>query len=265
VRKYFHKGESCYYDKSTPKYTYLPKGNYFLFIIYKHFITYLLYVSINAYLWPASIPWAHFTPSSLFSMQILQILSSPRGAASYSNQLANGLVEKLVAANPGSTVTRHDLTNQPFPHLEEVHLQSFFTPAEGRSPELLAAVRHSDEAIAELLAADTIVIGAPLYNFGIASTLKAWIDHIARAGVTFRYTAAGPEGLIKGKKVYVAMSSGGVYSEGPMAAYDFVAPYLKSVLGFLGMTDVTVVRVEGTSVPTLQETALPKALASVTL
>jgi FMN-dependent NADH-azoreductase len=198
-------------------------------------------------------------------MQILQILSSPRGAASYSNQLANALVEKLVAANPGSMVKVHDLTNTPFPHLEEVHLQSFYTPEEGRSPEQQAAVRHSDEAIAELMAADTIVIGAPLYNFGIASTLKAWIDHIARSGVTFRYTAAGPEGLIKGKKVYVAMSSGGVYSEGPMTAYDFVVPYLKTVLGFVGMTDVTVVRVEGTSMPELQEVALPKALASINL
>jgi FMN-dependent NADH-azoreductase len=198
-------------------------------------------------------------------MQILQILSSPRGAASYSNQLAKGIVEKLVAANPGASVQVHDLANTPFPHLEEVHLQSFFTPAEGRSPEHQAAIRHSDEAIAELLAADTIVIGAPLYNFGVASTLKAWIDHIARAGITFRYTADGPEGLVKGKKVYIAMSSGGVYSEGPMSSYDFVVPYLKAVLGFIGMTDVTVFRVEGTAFPALQEEALPKALASITL
>lgn len=196
-------------------------------------------------------------------MQILEILSSPRGAASYSNQLANGLVEKLVAANPGSTVKLHDLTNKPFPHLEEAHLQSFFTPAESRTPEQQAAVRHSDEAIAELMAADTIVIGAPLYNFGIASTLKAWVDHVARAGITFQYTAAGPEGLVKGKKVYIALSSGGVYSEGPMTSYDFVAPYLKTFLGFIGMTDVTVVRVEGTGVPELQPTALQKALDSV--
>ncbi len=109
------------------------------------------------------------------------------------------------------------------------------------------------------MSADTIVIGAPRYNFGIPSTLKAWVDHIARAGVTFRYTA---EGLVKGKKVYVAMSSGGIYSEGPTAGYDFVAPYLKAVLGFLGMTDVTVVRAEGTAFPNLQPTALEKGLAS---
>lgn len=198
-------------------------------------------------------------------MQILQILSSPRGAASYSNQLSHALVAKLVAANPGSTVQVHDLTNTPFPHLEEAHLQSFFTPAEQRSPEQVAAIRHSDEAIAEIMAADTLVIGAPLYNFGIPSTLKAWIDHIARAGVTFSYASGTPEGLVKGKKVYVAMSSGAVYSEAPWDSYDFVAPYLQTMLGFLGMTDLTVVRVEGVNMPGIQDTALAKAVASVSL
>jgi FMN-dependent NADH-azoreductase len=198
-------------------------------------------------------------------MNILNIISSPRKGESFSTKLGNAVIEKLQAANPGSTVKVRDLTNKPFPHLEEAHLQSFFTPAEGRTPEQQEAVRHSDESIAEIMAADAIVIDAPLYNFGIPSTLKAWIDHIARAGVTFRYTAAGPEGLVKGKKVYVAMSSGGVYSEGPSASYDFVAPYLKAVLGFLGMTDVTVVRVEGLAIPDLQPTALDKAIASITL
>ena len=198
-------------------------------------------------------------------MNILHVISSPRKAASYSIQLGNALVEELQAANPGSTVTVRDLTNKPFPHLEEVHLQSFFTPAENRTPEQQEAIRHSDEAIAEVMSADVIVVGAPLYNFGIPSTLKAWIDHISRAGITFRYTANGPEGLVKGKKVYVALSSGGVYSEGPMAAYDFVAPYLKTFLGFLGMTDVEVARVEGTSVPELKDGAMEKALASVSI
>ncbi len=168
----------------------------------------------------------------------------------------------LTAPTPSSSVKVHDLANKPFPHLEEVHLQSFFTPADNRTPAQQQAVRHSDEAIREVMEADILVIGAPLYNFGIPSTLKAWIDHIARAGITFRYTEAGPEGLVKGKKVYVALSSGGVYSEGPLTGYDFVAPYLQTVLGFLGMTDVTIVRVEGTSLPGGQDTALDKALAS---
>ena len=198
-------------------------------------------------------------------MNILNIISSPRKGESYSTKLGNAVVEKLQAANPGSTLKVHDLTNKPFPHLEEAHLQSFFTPAESRTPEQQEAVRHSDEAIAEIMAADVLVIDAPLYNFGIPSVLKAWVDHIARAGTTFRYTATGPEGLVKGKKVYVAMASGGIYSEGPSAGYDFVAPYLKAVLGFLGMTDVAVFRVEGLAIPDLQATALDKAIASISL
>ena len=198
-------------------------------------------------------------------MNILHIISSPRKEASASIQLGNGIIDKLQAAHPGSKVVVHDLASHPFPHLEEATLQSFFTPAEGRSPEHAAAVKHSDDAIQEIKDADVIVIGAPLYNFGIPSTLKAWVDHIARAGITFRYTATGPEGLITGKKVYVAMSSGGIYSEGPSAGYDFVAPYLKAVLGFLGMTDVTVVRAEGLAIPDLQATAVQKGLDSVTI
>lgn len=194
-------------------------------------------------------------------MNILHVISSPRGSESFSIKLGHGLVAKLQAANPGSTVQVRDLATTPFPQLEEAKLASFFTPAEHRSPAQQEAARHSDEAIAEVMAADVIVMGAPLYNFGIPSTLKAWIDHICRAGITFRYTETGPEGLVKGKKVYVALSSGGVYSEGPYAAYDFVAPYLHTVLGFLGMTAVDVVRVEGTMVPGVKETALEKALA----
>ncbi|MBO0935307.1 NAD(P)H-dependent oxidoreductase [Fibrella sp. HMF5335] len=197
-------------------------------------------------------------------MNILHLISSPRKWASASIQLGNAIVDQLQNANPNSTVTVHDLTDKPFPHLEEVHLQSFFTPTENRSPEQQEAVRHSDQAIAELQAADAIVIGVPVYNFGVSSTLKAWIDHIARAGVTFRYTANGPEGLIEpGKKVYLAVASGGIFSEGPGAAIDFVVPYLKTALGLLGLTDVSVVRVEGTSIPGLKETAMEKALASI--
>lgn len=198
-------------------------------------------------------------------MHILHIISSPRKGASASIKLGNGIVEKLQAANPGSTVLVHDLATHPFPHLEEAHLQSFFTPAESRSPEQQEAIKHSDNAIQEIKDADVIVIGAPLYNFSIPSTLKAWIDHIARAGVTFKYVDGAPQGLITGKKVYVAMSSGGIYSEGPSAGYDFVAPYLKAFLGFVGMTDVTVVRAEGLSIPGVQDTAVQKGLDSVTI
>lgn len=196
-------------------------------------------------------------------MNILNVISSPRGTDSYSIKLGDAIVEKLQAANPGSNVTVRDLATNPFPHLEEAKLKSLFTPAPDRTPEQQAAAKHSDDAIAEIQAADVIVIGAPLYNFGIPSTLKAWVDHIARAGITFKYVDNAPMGLVTGKKVYVAMASGGVYSEGPAAGYDFVAPYLKAVLGFLGMTDVTVYRVEGTAMPGQQEIALQKGLDSI--
>jgi FMN-dependent NADH-azoreductase len=196
-------------------------------------------------------------------MKILHLISSPRGEASFSVKLGDAIVENLQAANPGSTVTTRNLTNTPFPHLEEVHINSFFTPAENHTPQLAEAVQHSNESIAELKAADAIVIGVPMYNFGIHSTLKAWIDHVARAGQTFSYSENGPEGLVKGKKVYLAISSGGVYSDGPMKAYDFTESYLRSVLGFLGMVDVTVYRVEGLSLPNLKDEALDKAVAAI--
>jgi len=198
-------------------------------------------------------------------MQILQIISSARGAESFSTQLSRGIIDKLLAAHPDSTVVVRDLAKHPFPHLEEAHLQAYFTPAEGRSPEQQAAVRHSDEAIAEVLAADVLVIGSPFYNFTIASSLKAWLDHLTRANITFRYTPTGPEGLITGKKVYVALASGGIYSEGPMQPYDFATPYLHWMLGFLGMRDVTVARAEGVKMPDFQATALQKGLDSITV
>jgi FMN-dependent NADH-azoreductase len=117
--------------------------------------------------------------------KILHIISSPRGAASFSIKLGNAIVEKLKAEYPGSTVKETDLVNQHFPHLEEAHLTSFFTPAENRTPENIIAVKHSDDAIQDILDADIIVIGAPMYNFTIHSALKAWLDHVVRAGVTF--------------------------------------------------------------------------------
>ncbi|RFZ84642.1 FMN-dependent NADH-azoreductase [Mucilaginibacter terrenus] len=196
-------------------------------------------------------------------MKILHLISSPRGNASVSRKLGNAIVERLQAKEPDSVVTVHDLTSTPFPHLEEVHLTSFFTPAEQHSPELATAVKHSDEAIAELMDADVIVIDAPMYNFSIPSTLKAWLDHIIRAGKTFRYSEKGPEGLVHNKKVYLAISSGGIYSEGPMKGYDFIEPYLKSVFGMLGVSDVTVYRAEGLKVPGVLEHAFEKAVESI--
>lgn len=196
-------------------------------------------------------------------MHILHLISSPRGELSFSIKLGNAIVEKLIAANEGSTVKVHHLLQQQLPHLDEVHLNAFRTAADNRSKELEEAVKLSDDAIAELNEADVIVVGVPIFNFSIPSNLKAWIDHVARAGKTFKYSENGPEGLVKNKRVYLAISSGDVYSEGPMKAHDFAEPYLRSVLRFLGIDDVTTVRVEGVSIPGLKNDALGKAIDSI--
>ncbi len=197
--------------------------------------------------------------------KILHIISSPRGENSFSIKLGNAIVEKLKIAYPDSEIKETNLVDKKFPHLEEAHLHSFFRPVEARTPEQVEAVKHSDEAIAEINDADIIVLGAPLYNFGVHSSLKAWIDHIARAGVTFKYDQNGAEGLIKGKKLYIAVSAGGIYSEGPMKSADFVEPYLRFMLGFLGLTDVSVFRIEGTNIPGIKEDAVEKGIESIVI
>lgn len=196
--------------------------------------------------------------------KILNIISSPRGAASASIQLAQTLIDQLMAIHPDSTVKTTDLTKKNFPHLEESHLTSFFTPPDKHTAKDKAAIRHSDEAIKEIMDADTLIIGAPMYNFNIPSTLKAWLDHIVRAGLTFSYSEKGAEGLLKGKKVYLILATGGVFSEGPLKPHDFVEPYLRFILGFIGLTDVTVFRVEGLAIPGMKDTAMEKAIVGLT-
>ncbi|MBE9586925.1 NAD(P)H-dependent oxidoreductase [Mucilaginibacter sp. JRF] len=197
--------------------------------------------------------------------KILHIISSPKGENSFSIKLGNAIVDKLQQANPGSTVQVKDLTKTPFPHLEEATLAAFYTPADSQTAESKEALKNSDQAIAEINDADVIVIGAPVWNFGIPSSLKAWIDHIARAGVTFKYSEAGAEGLIKNKEVYVAMASGAVFSSGPYQSFDFVSTYLKGVLGFLGMTNLNIFRVEGSAYPGQAELALQRGIDSIAI
>jgi FMN-dependent NADH-azoreductase len=197
--------------------------------------------------------------------KILHVISSPRGDASFSIQLGNAVINKILADYPGSTVRESNLVSKPFPHLEEAHLTSFFTPAESRTAEHTALAYHSDHAIQEIMEADILVIDAPVYNFNIHSTLKAWIDHIVRADITFKYDATGPQGMLKNKKVFIAIASGGVYSEGPMKSKDFVEPYLRTILGFIGLVDITIFRVEGTAIPELKENALQKGINSIRL
>lgn len=174
-------------------------------------------------------------------MNILQINSSQRGAASESTRVASQVVVKLVASNPGAQVTVRDLGAQPHPELDGGALGALFTPAENRSAEQSARVALDDALIAQAQEADVIVIGAPMYNFGMPSQLKSWFDAIARAGVTFRYTETGPEGLLKNKKVYVATARGGVYP----ADADPQVPHIRMLLNFLGMTDNTFIYSSG--------------------
>ena len=175
-------------------------------------------------------------------MNILQINSSARTTGSESTRLADAIVAKRRAPNNDVSVPRRDLGAQPHPAIDEAALGALFTPAEQRTAEQAARVALDDALIAEAQAANVIVIGAPMYNFGITVQLKSWIDAVARAGVTFRYTATGPEGLLKNKKVYVTLARGGMYRD---SGNDWQVPYLKTFLGFLGLTDVTFVYSEG--------------------
>lgn len=192
---------------------------------------------------------------------ILLLTSSPR-AESLSTTIAVELADKLRAQNPGSTVVRRDLAASPLPHINEAFTTAIRKSADAHSAEEAAASKASDVLIDELLAADTLVIGTGLINFNIYSSLKAWIDHVVRAGRTFSYTENGPVGLAKGKKAYIVLASGGVYSEGPAAALNHAVPYLKWILTFIGITDVETVYVEGLAMgPEAAEKAIGAAKA----
>ncbi len=175
-------------------------------------------------------------------MNILQINSSARSQGSLSSRLADRLVATLCAAHPQARLTLRDLAARPHPALDEMALQALFTPAEQRNAEQSARVAQDDAAIDEIKAADVVVIGAPMYNFGVSTQLKNWIDAISRARATFEYTADGPRGLLTGKKVYIVLTRGGRYRD---TGNDSQVSYLRTVLGFLGMTDIEWVYAEG--------------------
>lgn len=198
-------------------------------------------------------------------MNILQVNSSARafanGTGSFSTRLADELVAGLRSTEPQATLTLRNLTQAPHPALDESTLQALFTPAEARTPEQAARVALDDALIAEIQAADVVVLGVPMYNFGVSSQLKNWIDAIARARVTFQYTEKGPEGLLKGKTVYAILTRGGVHRDQPS---DTVVPYLKTMLGFLGMTDVRFVFAEGLAMgPEAEARAVADAQAQI--
>jgi FMN-dependent NADH-azoreductase len=193
---------------------------------------------------------------------ILVLNSSVLGGGSVSAALVDEAVRRLLDANPNAAVIHRDLGAAPVPHLNTANLAGVrgvpSTDAE------LAARILSNELIAELRAADAIVIGAPMYNFSISTGLRAWFDYVLRAGETFKYSEAGPRGLLRGKRVIVIESRGGLYSEGPAQGMDFQEPYLRQLLGFVGLTDVAFIRAEKIAFgPEAREAALSAAKAEI--
>ena len=173
---------------------------------------------------------------------LLVINSSAAGDASVSAGLIKDFVEATRAADPTASVVIRDVGTEPLPHLSPKTLAGLRGEPSTDAERQTRAI--SDALINELRAADLIVIGAPMYNFGITSALKSWFDHVLRAGETFRYTETGPEGLLAGKRAVIVETRGGLYSDGPAAAMDSQEPHLRTMLGFAGITNVTFVRVE---------------------
>src|SRR5258705_6056658 len=192
--------------------------------------------------------------------------SSPRGLESYSQKVARTIVGDLEERYPGANVVVRDLAQNPPPHVGQAFVGGGSTGPEQRTPEQIKALALSDVLIDELLAADILVLAVPMHNFGPPSTLKAWIDHVVRIGRTVSYSSQkGPEGMLKGKRVILVLASGGVYSEGPAKPLDFQEPYLRAILGFIGLTDVEVVRIEGVAVSAVgPEKAVASAMAKAT-
>jgi FMN-dependent NADH-azoreductase len=195
--------------------------------------------------------------------QILVIHSSPNLSASITRQITGEFVETLASRYPGVDIVTRDLAAAPVPHIDEATIAALRSRGAPLAPAAEAALARSDALIAELEAADFIVIGAPMYNFGIPSVLTAWVDHVARAGRTFSYGPNGPQGLLGGKSVLVLSARGGVYSEGPAKAMDFQESYLRAVLGFLGLR-ADFIHVEGIALgPDALAAGLAKARAAL--
>nr|WP_319527547.1 FMN-dependent NADH-azoreductase [Pseudomonas laurentiana] len=174
--------------------------------------------------------------------RVLIIESSARQHDSVSRQLTRDFIAQWQSAHPTDAITVRDLAANPVPHLDETLLGGWMKPEEQRNAEELKALQRSNELTDELLAADVLVMAAPMYNFTIPSTLKAWLDHVLRAGITFKYTETGPQGLLTGKRAYVLTARGGIHAGG---ASDHQEPYLRQVMAFIGIHDVTFIHAEG--------------------
>lgn len=196
---------------------------------------------------------------------VLFIKSSITGDNSQSTKLALTIIDKIKKNKGSIKIIERDLITAPPPHFSSEHLKAFSSSDKELTDDLRKLLEWSDQAISELFKADFIVITAPMYNLAIPSNLKTWIDNINRAGKTFKYSEAGAEGLVKGKKVFITISTGGIYSELPLKEFDHTESYLRAMLQFLGMTDIKVFRVEGTAMPGIKETAFEKAVENMKL
>ena len=192
---------------------------------------------------------------------VLIIESSARQQGSFSRQLTQQFISQWHEAHPTDRVTVRDLALNPVPHLDVNLLGGWMKPEEQRNAGEVASLQRSNELTDELLAADVLVLAAPMYNFAIPSTLKAWLDHVLRAGVTFKYTETGPQGLLTGKKAYVLTARGGLYAG---STSDHQEPYLRQVMAFIGIHDVTFIHAEGMNLGgDFQEKGLNHARASL--
>jgi FMN-dependent NADH-azoreductase len=189
----------------------------------------------------------------------LLLLSSPRGLQSHSSQIAKKILDDWNASHTNAKVVVRDVAADPLPHVGPEFIAAQALAPERRSPAQRRALETSDELINELAAADLLVLAVPMHNFSLPSSLKAWIDHVVRAGRTFAYSQDGPRGLLTGKKAIVVVARGGIYSEGPAKAFDFQESYLRSILAFIGIADVQVVRVEGVAMGPDAAKNAPKA------
>lgn len=196
--------------------------------------------------------------------KLLHIISSPKGKESITIRLGNAIIERIRAKNSGNLLVNElDLLKTPFPHLTPVHYTAFHTPANHRTTEQVEAAEKSEDAIRQLIETDIVVIGAPMHNFTIPSALKAYLDHIVRAGITFGFSASGSIGLFKNKKAYIAFSSGWNFSDPALKSYDFSSPYLKAILELIGINDIKEFRVEGAPGQQLKEAALIKVITNM--
>ena len=195
--------------------------------------------------------------------RVLIIESSARQQDSVSRQLTQTFISQWQTAHPNDQITVRDLAVNPVPHLDINLLGGWMKPAEQRSDIEQASLERSNQLTDELLAADVLVMAAPMYNFAIPSTLKAWLDHVLRAGVTFKYTDTGPQGLLSGKRAYVLTARGGIYAG---STADHQEPYLRQVMGFIGIHDVTFIHAEGMNLGgDFQEKGLSQANAKLAL